>query len=100
MSVGGGIPAADRPCIRSATSRHCGWVGSGRARPANHNRGETKDPYLIILDEQEERIPIRDRDPSIPESIARVIETALADEPEDRFETAAEMGRALRRALQ
>lgn len=60
-------------------------------------RGEVKDAYLVILDDPV--VPIRERDPAVPESIARVLDTALADEPEDRYDTAAEMARALRRAI-
>jgi len=37
--------------------------------------------------------------PDLPAAIVRVIETALAKRPEDRFQSAAEMGQALRSAL-
>jgi len=60
-------------------------------------RGETKDPFLIILDQKV--VPIRKRSLSVPESVARVIHQALEREPEDRFETAAEMALALERAM-
>jgi serine/threonine-protein kinase len=60
-------------------------------------RGERKDPYLIILEDP--IVPIRERQPSVPEPLARAIQTALAQEPEDRFSTAGEMAMALRAAL-
>lgn len=60
--------------------------------------GGRKDPYLVILEDSV--IPIRHRDPSIPEPIARIVERSLQEEPEDRFQTAAEMARALRAASQ
>jgi eukaryotic-like serine/threonine-protein kinase len=62
-------------------------------------RGEVKDPYLIILEDP--IVPLRDetRNPAIPEAVARVIETALAREPEDRPESASELALALRKAL-
>jgi eukaryotic-like serine/threonine-protein kinase len=75
------------------------WMLTGRFIrdfEARDVRGELKDPYLIILEDP--IVPLRQRDRSIPLSIARVIEKALAREPEDRFETAAEMARALRKA--
>ena len=61
-------------------------------------RGEVKDPFLIILEDP--IIPIRQRDSSVPEAIAKTIEQALERDPEDRFETAGQMARGLRRALQ
>ena len=76
------------------------WLLTGeltRDFEARDRRGEVKDVYLVVLDDPV--VPIRDRDPSVPESIARVLDTALADEPEDRYDTAAEMARALRRAI-
>jgi serine/threonine-protein kinase len=63
---------------------------------ARDARGDVMDPYLIILDSP--IIPLRQRDPSIPEPVARVVEQALASDPEDRYATAAEMSRELRSA--
>lgn len=60
-------------------------------------RGETKDPFLVILDEPV--IPIRRLNPSILQPVAQAVETSLRREPEDRFETAAEMARSLREAV-
>jgi eukaryotic-like serine/threonine-protein kinase len=62
-------------------------------------RGELKDPYLIILEDP--IIPLRDRtrNPSVPEPVARVVESALVREPEDRPESASELARALRKAM-
>jgi serine/threonine-protein kinase len=59
--------------------------------------GEIKNPYAIILDDP--IVPLRKRDPSIPASVARVVEKALADDPEDRFEKATQMADALQEAL-
>jgi pSer/pThr/pTyr-binding forkhead associated (FHA) protein len=61
-------------------------------------KGEVKDPYAIILEDP--IIPLRDesRNPSVPEPVARVVETALAREPEQRPEFASELARALRKA--
>jgi serine/threonine-protein kinase len=76
------------------------WMLTGafvRDFEARDVRGELKDPYLIILEDP--IVPPRQRDPSIPHLVARVIEKALAKEPEDRFETAVEMARALRNAM-
>ena len=66
---------------------------------ARDRRGERKDAYAIILDEHVPMIPVRRRNPSIPESLAGAIATALAYEPENRYETAAEMAHALRTTL-
>jgi serine/threonine-protein kinase len=60
-------------------------------------RGEPRDPFLVILEDP--IVPVRDRDATIPEAMARAIETALRREPEKRFETAAAMASALRRSL-
>ena len=59
-------------------------------------RGERTDPFLVILDEDTPTVPIRRRDASVPLAVAEVIETALRHEPEDRYDTAAEMADALR----
>jgi len=64
---------------------------------ARDRRGEIKDPYLVILEDP--IIPLHDRAPSVPEAVARVVETALAKEPEDRYESAVEMARELHKAL-
>jgi len=62
-------------------------------------RGEQLDPFLMIIDEKIPIVPIRERDPSIPEPAAKAIETALAHDPEDRYDSAIEMARALERAI-
>lgn len=64
---------------------------------ARDPRGETKDPFVIILEDA--IVPMRERNPSVPEAVAQVIETCLSREPEDRLQTAADMAVALRRAL-
>lgn len=58
---------------------------------------EFKDPYSVILEDP--IVPIRQRNAAIPDSLAQVIETALAYEPEDRFQTALEMARALQKEV-
>ena len=62
-------------------------------------RGERMDPFLIILEEDTPTVPIRQRDATVPQPVAEVIETALAHEPEDRFDTASEMAAELRHAV-
>jgi serine/threonine-protein kinase len=60
-------------------------------------RGELVDPYLVILEKPV--VPICERDPSVPQGVADVLTAALADDVDDRFETAAEMARELRAAV-
>lgn len=64
---------------------------------ARDPRGERKDPFLVILDGPV--VPILDRDSSIPASVARIIERSLHRDPEERFETAAQMAHELRRTM-
>lgn len=52
---------------------------------------------LIVL--RESVVPIQERLPELPEPVAAVIARSLAEEPQDRYEDAAEMAEALRRAL-
>lgn len=56
-----------------------------------------KDRWLVVL--QTRPVPIRNRDPSIPQKLAEVIDHALRDEPEIGFKTAVEFRNALVRAL-
>jgi hypothetical protein len=44
-------------------------------------------------------VPLRQRDPSVPEQFACVIDKALADEPEARYGDARALAEALRRVL-
>ncbi len=64
---------------------------------ARDKRGEVKDPFLVILEDPV--VPVGEREPSVPQALARVVETALARAPEDRFESAGEMKATLRKAL-
>ena len=76
------------------------WLLTGRFVydfEARDRRGEVRDPFLVILEDP--IVPIRQVDPSIPQAIAEAIETALQREPQDRFETPAEMAAALRAAV-
>ncbi len=52
-----------------------------------------KDPWQVVLKTQP--VPIRKREPTLPDPIARVIDKALRDRPEFSFSTAAEFQHAL-----
>jgi serine/threonine protein kinase len=51
------------------------------------------DPFITVL--TKERIPIRDRDKSIPKKLAEVIDLALIDKPDIHFKSAADFKQAL-----
>lgn len=53
-------------------------------------------PSLISAALRGQIPPIRQRNPAVPERLASVIERALALEPQDRFQSAAELAAALR----
>src|SRR5262245_40267833 len=55
------------------------------------------DPLAVIL--RGGRVPVRQRDPSVPAGLAAVLDRALEDEPARRFPTAREFVIALRGAL-
>lgn len=57
----------------------------------------SKDPWRIIL--RTCAVPIRKRDSSIPERLAKVIDDALIDKPEIPFKTVAKFKQALEGAL-
>jgi len=56
-----------------------------------------RDPIAAIL--RGGTVPLRQRDPSIPEDLAAVIDRALEDEPARRFPTAREFGDAVKGVL-
>jgi len=56
-----------------------------------------KDPLLVIL--QEPSIPIRERMPQVPPSLAEVIDRSLAHAPGQRFDSARSFRKALQKAL-
>jgi len=56
-----------------------------------------RDPIAVIL--RGGIVPLRQRDPSLPEDLAAVIDRALDDEPARRFPTAREFGAALNGVL-
>lgn len=58
--------------------------------PRQFNRG---DPYLVVL--QTNAVPIRQRNASIPERLAEVIDRALIDKPDICFKSAAAFKREL-----
>jgi hypothetical protein len=55
------------------------------------------DPLAVIL--RGGRVPVRQRDPSVPADLAAVLDRALEDEPARRFPTARDFVTALRGAL-
>jgi serine/threonine-protein kinase len=55
------------------------------------------DPLAVIL--RGGVVPLRQRDPSVPEELAAVIDRALDDEPSRRFPSARELVAALRGVL-
>jgi serine/threonine protein kinase len=55
------------------------------------------DPLAVIL--RGGTVPLRQRDPSVPEELARVIDKALADAPESRYPDARALASALRQVL-
>jgi serine/threonine protein kinase len=55
------------------------------------------DPLAVIL--RGGVVPLRQRDPSVPDDLATVIDRALDDEPSRRFPTARELVTALRGVL-
>jgi eukaryotic-like serine/threonine-protein kinase len=52
-----------------------------------------KDPWQVVL--QQPPVPIRQRAPAVPQSLARVIDDALIEQPAIGFQSAAELRRAL-----
>jgi tRNA A-37 threonylcarbamoyl transferase component Bud32 len=57
-------------------------------------------PYAVILKHISAPLPSpRSQRPDLPEAVERVILKAMAKEPDDRFQTAGEMGRALQAAV-
>lgn len=63
--------------------------------PRDFARG--KDPWQTVI--QSSAVPIRNRDASIPEALAKVIDSALIDQPEIRFKTAISLKRAIEEVL-
>ena len=59
--------------------------------------GQRKDQMEVILEGK--IIPVRKRDMTIPKGVADVIDHALADKPEDRFQSVSEMKMELEKAL-
>jgi serine/threonine protein kinase len=56
-----------------------------------------KDPLLVVL--RSDAIPIRQREPSLPKSLAEAIDLALQDQPTIHFKTAMEFRQALEAAV-
>jgi serine/threonine protein kinase len=55
------------------------------------------DPLAVIL--RGEIVPIRERDPFLPDDLANVIDRALLDDPAERYPDAGEFVAALRAVL-
>lgn len=55
------------------------------------------DPFFVVLNK--EAVPIRQRNPAIPERLAEVIDYALRDQPKIGFQTALEFKEKLEEAL-
>jgi serine/threonine protein kinase len=56
-----------------------------------------RDQMEVVL--QEDIVPICKRDSRLPKKLAEVIDRAIADKIEDRYQTAAEMRKALAAVL-
>ena len=56
-----------------------------------------RDPIMIVLDDPP--IPVLERRPDLPESLARIVDRSVRKNKKKRFQSAAEMREALRRAL-
>ncbi len=54
---------------------------------------EGRDRMEVVL--RDEHVPVRQRDPSLPPALARVINNSLAIDAVDRYQDAGEMHRAL-----
>lgn len=66
----------------------------------NHLPFDADTPYAIILKHLTAPLPPpRSLRPDLPEPVEQVILKALAKEPDDRYQTAAEMGAAIRAAV-
>jgi hypothetical protein len=59
--------------------------------------GSGQDPIAVIL--AQPPVPIRQRDRSVPQQLAAVIDRALRDDPAERYQTAGEFREALRKVL-
>jgi hypothetical protein len=59
--------------------------------------GKGRDAWQVVLDT--DAIPIRERNPAVPAALAKVVDEALIDNPEIRFETAGELREALKETL-
>ncbi|MBN1218007.1 MAG: protein kinase [Anaerolineae bacterium] len=58
-------------------------------------------PFAVIMKHINEALPMpRKINPNIPEAVERVILKAMSKEPDDRFQTAGEMAKALRNAVE
>jgi serine/threonine protein kinase len=61
---------------------------------------EADTPFAVIMKHISEKLPLPSKvNPDIPESVERVVLKAMSKSPEDRYQTAGEMARALREAV-
>lgn len=56
-----------------------------------------RDPLLIILEDPP--IPIRERNPDIPEKLAKVVDKAIRKDKKERFQSAGEFKEAIEKAI-
>ncbi|MCB9079635.1 MAG: serine/threonine-protein kinase [Anaerolineaceae bacterium] len=62
---------------------------------------EADTPYAVIVKHISESLPLpTSLNPDLPEAVERVILKAMSKEPNDRYQTAGEMARALRTAVE
>lgn len=66
--------------------------------PVRLRKGLRRDPVRIVLDDWP--IPIRKRDPRIPDRLARVVDRAVRKKAEERYRTAEEFKQALLEAME
>jgi len=63
-------------------------------------KGKPIDPIQIILDQKQKPVPVREKNPSIPEKLARVIDKSVQKNAEERFQNARGFKEALIKAME
>ena len=62
-------------------------------------KGDNTEVLIANIKNETPR-PVRERNPSVPEALARVVERCMAKKPEDRYESGAALAQALRATLE